>query len=75
MPRHALLAARRLLNGLLICMLQVIKGWDQGVEGMRVGDIRRLTVPAVMGYGAAGARPAIPPNAALDFTVELVNVK
>lgn len=53
---------------------QVIKGWDVGVEGMRVGDKRRLTIPPSMGYGASGAPPQIPPNAWLVFDVELVNV-
>uniref|UniRef100_A0A7C8ZPW4 peptidylprolyl isomerase n=1 Tax=Opuntia streptacantha TaxID=393608 RepID=A0A7C8ZPW4_OPUST len=53
---------------------QVIKGWDVGVEGMRVGDRRRLTIPPSMGYGACGAPPQIPPNAWLVFDVELVNV-
>ncbi|XP_021725322.1 peptidyl-prolyl cis-trans isomerase FKBP53-like [Chenopodium quinoa] len=53
---------------------QVIKGWDVGVEGMRVGDKRRLTIPPSMGYGASGAPPQIPPNAWLVFDVELVDV-
>ncbi|KAL8160280.1 hypothetical protein V2J09_001817 [Rumex salicifolius] len=52
---------------------QVIKGWDVGVEGMRVGDKRKLTIPPSMGYGAKGAGP-IPSNAWLEFNVELVNV-
>ena len=54
---------------------EVIKGWDRGVAGMRVGDKRKLTVPPQMGYGAAGSRPVIPPNATLQFTVELLDVK
>lgn len=53
----------------------MIKGWDQGVEGMRVGDKRRIVVPPAMGYGSSGVRGAIPPNATLEFDVELVDVK
>ncbi|KAH9608564.1 hypothetical protein KSS87_004102 [Heliosperma pusillum] len=53
---------------------QVIKGWDVGVEGMRVGGKRRLTIPPTMGYGSSGAMPQIPPNAWLVFDVELVEV-
>ncbi|MCL7037290.1 hypothetical protein MKW94_012129 [Papaver nudicaule] len=54
---------------------EVIKGWDVGVEGMRVGDKRRLTLPPSMGYGAQGALPTIPPNAWLIFEVELIDVR
>ena len=54
---------------------EVIKGWDAGVAGMAVGEKRRLTIPPQMGYGAGGARPAIPGNATLDFQVELVGVQ
>ncbi|GAB2294085.1 hypothetical protein Dimus_028302 [Dionaea muscipula] len=52
----------------------VIKGWDVGVEGMRVGDKRRLIIPPEMGYGAKGASPKIPPNSWLVFDVQLVDV-
>jgi FKBP-type peptidyl-prolyl cis-trans isomerase FkpA len=52
----------------------VIPGWDQGVDGMKVGGKRTLVIPATLGYGAEGAGP-IPPNANLIFDVELLDVQ
>ena len=54
---------------------QVIRGWDQGFAGMKVGGKRTLVIPPDMGYGASGAGNVIPPNAALVFDVELLEVR
>ncbi len=54
---------------------QVIAGWDEGVEGMKIGGTRKLTIPPELGYGASGSPPVIPPNATLLFTIEMIDVQ
>jgi FKBP-type peptidyl-prolyl cis-trans isomerase FkpA len=56
-------------------MRHVIAGWDEGVQGMKIGGTRKLTIPPQLGYGARGAGGVIPPNATLVFEVELLDVQ
>ena len=53
---------------------EVIPGWEQGVSGMKVGEVRKLTIPPKLGYGSGGAGDTIPPNATLVFEIELLDV-
>jgi len=59
----------------LLGAYQVIPGWDEGVQGMKIGGKRKLTIPPELGYGRQGAGGVIPPNATLVFEVELLEVQ
>jgi FKBP-type peptidyl-prolyl cis-trans isomerase len=56
-------------------MGQVIKGFERGIVGMKVGGVRKITIPPELGYGRKGQAPVIPPNATLHFEVELMHIK
>ncbi len=66
---HGQLTPRRIGYG------EVIRGWDEGIIGMRVGEIRRLICPPDLAYGEGGSDELIPPNATLTFEIELVSVR
>ena len=53
----------------------MIKGWDEAIPGMKVGEVRKLTIPPDLGYGNDGKRADIPPNSTLIFEVELVGIE